>query len=90
MAQVRIKEEKVIYDQHAVLKEYKFDIQKANGEWEEQKREVFDHGDAVTVLLYNKEKKTVVLTRQFRIATYVNGNAGGELLEACAGLLGRR
>jgi hypothetical protein len=46
MAQIRIKEEKVIYDQHSVLKEFKFDIQKANGEWEEQKREVFDHGDA--------------------------------------------
>jgi nudix-type nucleoside diphosphatase (YffH/AdpP family) len=87
MAQIRIKEEKVIYDQHSVLKEFKFDIQKANGEWEEQKREVFDHGNAVTVLLYNKEKKTVVLTRQFRMATHVNGNAGGELLETCAGLL---
>ncbi len=87
MADIKIKEEKMLYEGRSRLKEYRFDIRKKDGNWEEQKREVFDHGDAVTVLLYNSENKTVILTRQFRLATYINGNAGGELLEACAGLL---
>ncbi len=87
MATIKIKDEKNLGGTRSTLKEVRFDRQKANGEWEEQKREVFDHGNAVAVMLYHKGKKTVLLTRQFRMATYVNGNAGGDLLEVCAGLL---
>jgi GDP-mannose pyrophosphatase NudK len=87
MAQVKIKKEEVLSDEHYILKRYTFDIQKKNGEWETQDREVFDHGNATTVLLYNKEKRTVILTKQFRIATYVNGNSSGMLIETPAGLL---
>jgi nudix-type nucleoside diphosphatase (YffH/AdpP family) len=87
MAQVNIRDEKILSDEHFVLKRIDFDIRKKNGEWETQKREVFDHGNAVTVLLYNKEAGTVILTKQFRIATYVNGNKDGMLIETPAGLL---
>ena len=87
MAQVKIKHEKILSDEHFVLKRIDFDIQKKTGKWETQKREVFDHGNAVTVLLYNKETRTVILTEQFRIATYVNGNPDGMLIETPAGLL---
>ena len=87
MAQVKIKDEKVLSDEHYVLKRIEFDIQKKNGEWETQKREVFNHGNAVTVLLYNKETRNLLFTRQFRIATYVNGNRDGMLVETPAGLL---
>ncbi|NJC27431.1 nudix-type nucleoside diphosphatase (YffH/AdpP family) [Lewinella antarctica] len=37
--------------------------------------------------MYNTVKRTIILTRQFRLPTYVNGNEGGFLVEACAGLL---
>ncbi|HYO22462.1 MAG TPA: NUDIX domain-containing protein [Flavisolibacter sp.] len=87
MGQVKIKEEKILSDEHFVLKRIDFEIQKKTGKWETQKREVFDHGNAVTVLLYNKEARTVILTQQFRIATYVNGNSDGMLIETPAGLL---
>ena len=87
MAQVKIKDEKILSDDHFVLKRLEFEIQKKDGQWETQKREVYDHGNAVTVLLYNKEARTVVLTKQFRIATFVNGNSSGMLLETAAGLL---
>lgn len=87
MAQVKIKKAEVLSDEHYILKRYTFDIQKKNGEWETQDREIFDHGNAATVLLYNKEKRTVILTKQFRIATYVNGNNSGMLIETPAGLL---
>jgi GDP-mannose pyrophosphatase NudK len=87
MAQVKINDAKILSDEHYVLKQLDFAIQKKNGEWENQKREVFDHGNAVTALLYNKEDRTVILTKQFRIATYVNGNNSGMLVETCAGLI---
>ncbi|UUZ89993.1 NUDIX domain-containing protein [Paenibacillus sp. P25] len=44
-------------------------------------------GNGATILLYNRERQTVILTRQFRIPTYLNGNETGLLIEACAGLL---
>lgn len=87
MPEVTIKEEEILSDKHFVLKNIHFDIRRKDGEWQTQEREVFDHGNAVTVLLYNKEQRTIILIRQFRIATYVNGNASGMLIETCAGLL---
>lgn len=70
-----------------VLKKYTYDFLNRDGEWTTQHREVYDRGDGAAILLYNLEMKTVVLTRQFRLPTYVNGNEDGYLLEACAGLL---
>ena len=87
MTEIKIKKETVLSDKRSVLKEYEFDIKQSNGEWSTQKREIFDHGNAATVLLYNREKQTVLLTRQFRLTTHLNGNEGGMLLEACAGIL---
>ncbi|HEX3768484.1 MAG TPA: NUDIX domain-containing protein, partial [Puia sp.] len=52
-----------------------------------QTREVYDRGNGAVILLYNREFKTVILTRQFRLPSFVNGNAKGVLIEACAGLL---
>ncbi|XNM62643.1 hypothetical protein ACLK2H_14060 [Escherichia coli] len=49
----------------------------------QHKREVYDRGNGATVLLYNSQKQSVVLVRQFRIATWVNGNADGMLIETC-------
>ncbi|HEV7333776.1 MAG TPA: NUDIX domain-containing protein [Flavisolibacter sp.] len=87
MTQVKINGEEILSQQKTVLKKVEFSIQQKNGEWQTQEREVFDHGNAVTALLYNKEKGTVLLTKQFRVVTYLNGNASGLLLETCAGLL---
>ncbi|WP_159310112.1 NUDIX domain-containing protein, partial [Klebsiella pneumoniae] len=58
-----------------------------DGEVIRHKREVYDRGNGATILLYNAKKKTVVLIRQFRVATWVNGNESGQLIESCAGLL---
>src|SRR6185312_3081444 len=52
-----------------------------------QDREVYDRGNGATILLYNRARQTIVLTRQFRLPTYVNGNTTGLLIESCAGLL---
>jgi len=56
-------------------------------QWQYQTREVYENGDAATILLYNTDTKKVILTRQFRIPTYLNLNKSGMLLETCAGKL---
>jgi len=69
------------------LEKVSYDFQLKNGNWQTHTREAYDRGNGATILLYNKEKKTVILTRQFRLPTYLNGNQSGFLIEACAGLL---
>lgn len=58
---------------------------KVDGKWDQQTREILDRGNGATILLYNPKKNTVILTRQFRIPTYLNGNTSGMMIEACAG-----
>jgi GDP-mannose pyrophosphatase NudK len=52
-----------------------------------QSREAYDRGNGATILLYNSNTQSVILTRQFRMPTYLNGNESGYLIECCAGLL---
>jgi GDP-mannose pyrophosphatase NudK len=69
------------------LRKVTFDFLQKNGTWQTQSREAYDRGNGAVILLYNNESKTVILTRQFRMPTYLNGNSDGMLIEACAGLL---
>jgi GDP-mannose pyrophosphatase NudK len=84
---VRIKQVKTLSDDWYVLKKTTFDFLRSDGTWQTQNRETYDRGNGATVLLYNREKKTVVLIRQFRFPAYVNGLEDGMLIEACAGLM---
>ena len=80
-------QKQLLSDNWYVLHKYTYDLIKNNGERQPQVREVYDRGNGATILLYNRHKKTVLLINQFRMPTYVNGNATGMLLETCAGLL---
>lgn len=84
---VKITEQKVLSDNWYVLRKVTFDYQHRNGHWSTQSREAYDRGNGATILLHNPARDTVILTRQFRMPTYVNGNETGLLIEACAGLL---
>ncbi|MEZ4902634.1 MAG: GDP-mannose pyrophosphatase NudK [Spirosomataceae bacterium] len=84
---VKIIEERILSDNWYVLKKITFDYCDFSGHWTRQAREAYDRGNGATILLYNKENQTVILTRQFRIPTYINGNESGMMIEACAGLL---
>ncbi|MEO0570639.1 MAG: NUDIX domain-containing protein [Bacteroidota bacterium] len=64
-----------------------FEYLRDDGVWETQVREAYDRGNGAVILLYNKKKGAVVLTRQFRMPTYLNGNKDGMMIEACAGIL---
>ena len=77
----------VLSDNWYTLKKATFDYLMKDGTWQRQSREAYDRGNGATILLYHQEKETVILTRQFRLPTYLNGNSTGMLIEACAGLL---
>jgi len=83
---VRIISEQLLSDNWYTLKKYTFSLLRRDGQWQEQSREAYDRGNGAVVLLYNRDKKSVVLTRQFRFPIYLNGH-DGFLIEAAAGLL---
>lgn len=78
--------EQLLSDNWYTLKKYTFDLQRADGSWQEQQREAYDRGNGAVILLYNRRKRSVVLTRQFRFPVFINGHPGF-LIEAAAGLL---
>lgn len=84
---VRIVNVELLSDNWYVLKKNTFDYLRRDGQWQRQSRETYDRGNGAVLLLFNAERQTVVLTRQFRFPAYVNGCADGQLIEACAGLL---
>lgn len=79
--------DKILSENYFVLRNITYDLTRKNGEVIRHKREVYDRGNGATILLYNRDKHTVVMIRQFRVATWVNGNEDGRLIETCAGLL---
>lgn len=86
-AHIKIHREDVLSDDYAVLKKVHFDYQRRDGRWQPQAREVYDRGDGVAILLYNREEQTVILVRQFRLPVYVHDSGDGMLIEAAAGVL---
>lgn len=84
---IKIIETEILSDNWYTLKKISYEYVQSDATRHTQTREVYDRGNGATILLYNKEQKTVILTRQFRLPTFVNGNSTGMLIEACAGLL---
>ncbi|UIR56906.1 GDP-mannose pyrophosphatase NudK [Sphingobacterium sp. SRCM116780] len=84
---IKITNTEILSDNWYVLKKITYEYSKKDGTKMTQSREAYDRGNGATILLYNKEQKTVILTRQFRLPTFVNGNETGMLIETCAGLL---
>jgi len=87
MEAIKIIDSKVLSDQFYTLKTITFVKTDETGQCITQSREVYDRGNGAAVLLYNRATGSVILTRQFRMPTFVNGNPTGMLIECCAGLL---
>src|ERR1700687_5542387 len=83
---IRVKNVRVLSDNHYTLKTTTFKWRRATGEWQTQHRETYDRGNGATLLPDNLAQRTVVLVRQFRYPAYVNGY-DDLLIEAAAGLL---
>ncbi|MES2778114.1 MAG: GDP-mannose pyrophosphatase NudK [Bacteroidota bacterium] len=87
ISNVEILKTEILSDNWYFLRKITYSYQKKDGTQLVQSREAYDRGNGATILLYNKEQQTVILTRQFRLPTFVNGNETGMLIESCAGLL---
>ena len=84
---VKLIGEEILSNNWYTLRKISYEFKKADGTVEVQSREAYDRGNGAVIMLYNPVRKTVVLTRQFRMPTFINGNTDGMLIEACAGLL---
>ena len=84
---INVIKDKILSENWFVLRNMTYELTRSDGSVVRHRREVYDRGNGATILLYNRHKQTVVLVRQFRIATWINGNEDGMLIETCAGLL---
>ncbi len=84
---ITITKREVLSDNWYTLRKITYSYTKPDGSTHTQSREAYDRGNGAAIMLYNKDQKTVILTRQFRLPTYINGNESGLMIEACAGLL---
>ncbi|WP_294821088.1 GDP-mannose pyrophosphatase NudK [uncultured Flavobacterium sp.] len=84
---VKIISSEVLSENWGKLNKVTYQTQLKDGSWQQQEREVYNRGNGAVILLYNKSRQTVILTEQFRIPTWFNGNTDGLMIEAPAGLL---
>ena len=84
---VQLLKTEILSDNWYTLKKVTYNFLKSDGRWQTQTREAYDRGNGAAILLYNTKTKNVILTRQFRLPSFINGNPSGMLIEACAGLL---
>jgi GDP-mannose pyrophosphatase NudK len=84
---IKILEKKILSANWYKLYKYTYETVDQKGQTKVEHREAYDRGNGAAILLYNSAQKTVILTRQFRLPTFINGNDDGMMIEACAGLL---
>lgn len=82
---IKIITKELLSDNWGKLTKVTYEFKMPEGHNEIHKREVYDRGDGATILLYHEEKKTVILTRQFRLPVWWNKHESGMFTEACAG-----
>ena len=83
---VRVREVRVLSDDWYLLKKTTLDYRRRDGSWQTFTRETYDRGNGAAILLYDPDRRTVLLTSQFRFPAYVNGHPQ-PLIEVPAGLL---
>lgn len=85
-ARIRIDSRSVLSNEWACLEKVRFDYLRSDGNWQSQQREIYHRGHGAAILLYNRELRTIVLTRQFRFPAWeIDGS--GFLLEVPAGII---
>jgi len=84
---ITIQKTELLSDNWYLLNKVTYNYQKEDDSVETHIREVYDRGNGAAILLYNSSQRTIILTRQFRLPTHLNGNKTGMMIEVCAGLL---
>ena len=83
---IRIVDEQTLSDDYYPLRKVTYEQRRADGSVQTETREVYASDSGATALLYNRERRTVLLTRQFRIGARLAGH-DGFMLETAAGVL---
>ncbi|TVZ59097.1 nudix-type nucleoside diphosphatase (YffH/AdpP family) [Flavobacteriaceae bacterium MAR_2010_105] len=84
---VNVLETEVLSNNWYTLLKVTYNYLKRDNTWQTQVREAYDRGNGAAILLFNAKNKTVILTKQFRLPTFINGNNDGMMIECCAGML---
>lgn len=84
MSHVAILKRETVYNERSRLERIQFEKEE-KGQKNVYEKDLFFRPAAVAILLYDPERKTVILTRQFRLPVYLDKRE--ELIETCAGLL---
>ncbi|MGY5351396.1 NUDIX domain-containing protein [Wenyingzhuangia sp. IMCC45533] len=80
-------QEKLLANTWKPLKLFSYNYTSSQGSVWKQSREVYDKGDGAAVFMYNSKSRKVLLTKQFRMPTYINGISDGIVTEVPAGML---
>jgi len=84
---VRMISSELLSNNWGEVKKHTFELERRDGTWQRQVRETYDRGHGSGVLLYNRQKRTVILTRQFRFPVWYMGDQAAWLVEVPAGKL---
>jgi nudix-type nucleoside diphosphatase (YffH/AdpP family) len=84
---VRVTDIEVVARAWHVLRRTTYEYRHADGRLTTEQRETYDRGNGATILLHDVERRTVLLSRQFRYPVYANDHPDGMLIETAAGLL---
>jgi len=87
MQDLKIVSTDILSNNWYTLKKISYEYRTKDGQLVNQTREAYDRGNGATIMLYNTDTQKIILTRQFRLPKFINGNEAGMLIEACAGLL---
>lgn len=71
---IRILDTEVLSANWYTLRKVTYSYFRKDGSQATVSREAYDRGNEATILLYNTELRKVILTWQFRLRTFINGN----------------
>jgi len=83
---VRVMAQETLADGRFRLTRTRAEVEENDGARRVLDHEIYHHGPAAAVLLYDPARRVVTLVRQFRLAAYL-ADGSLALLEACAGML---
>jgi GDP-mannose pyrophosphatase NudK len=87
MGQLKNINKTILSNEWATLDRIDYKYQFKNGEWKSISRECYNRGNGAAILLYNSDKGTVILTKQFRMPIYENNSEEAMSIEVCAGAI---
>ncbi|WOH48585.1 hypothetical protein [Bradyrhizobium sp. sBnM-33] len=87
---VRICEVETIAQGKGKLIRVSYEQRRRDGERQQRQREVYDNGNSAVILPYDPDRKTVLLTRQFRLPIFLQDGTERTVEGAPASSMARR